>query len=90
MAARISTDGLWRVTYGDIPGLSQEELIARQPAKFEAFMPGNPTKDSGAYRIASISPYKVHQRVVDKMRVGRLLLAADAAHCKCYASLSVV
>ncbi|KAK3347418.1 hypothetical protein B0H65DRAFT_460412 [Neurospora tetraspora] len=26
------------------------------------------------------SPYKVHQRCVERMRVGRLLLVADAAH----------
>jgi 2-polyprenyl-6-methoxyphenol hydroxylase-like FAD-dependent oxidoreductase len=78
MASRISKDGLWRVTYGEIPGLSREELLARQPAKFEQFLPGSPKPDQ--YRIASISPYKVHQRLAEKMRVGRFLLAADAAH----------
>lgn len=78
MAARISNDGLWRVTYGEIPGLSREELLARQPAKFEQFLPGHPKPDG--YKIANISPYKVHQRMAEKMRVGRFLLAADAAH----------
>ena len=81
MAARISKDGLWRVTYGEIPGLSHEELLARQPAKFEAFFPSHPKPDSGEYRLANISPYRVHQRLAPKMRVGRVLLAADAAHC---------
>jgi 2-polyprenyl-6-methoxyphenol hydroxylase-like FAD-dependent oxidoreductase len=80
MAARISKDGLWRVTYGEVPGLSREELIARQPAKFEAIFPSHPKPDSGEYRIANISPYRVHQRLAPKMRVGRVLLAADAAH----------
>jgi hypothetical protein len=31
MAAKITKDGLWRVTYGDSEGLSKEELIKRQP-----------------------------------------------------------
>ncbi len=83
MVARISTDGMWRVSYGEIPGLSDEELIARQPMKFQKMFPGHPTADSGEYRLTNISPYKVHQRLAERMRVGRILLAADAAHCKC-------
>jgi hypothetical protein len=82
MAARISNDGLWRVAYGELPGLTREELIARQPMKFEAFLSGHPKPDSGAWKLANISPYKIHQRLAEKMRVGRILLAADAAHCK--------
>lgn len=83
MVARISTDGMWRVSYGEIPGLSDEELIARQPMKFQKMFPGHPTAESGEYRLTNISPYKVHQRLAERMRVGRILLAADAAHCKC-------
>jgi 2-polyprenyl-6-methoxyphenol hydroxylase-like FAD-dependent oxidoreductase len=78
MAARISKDGLWRITYGEIPGLSREEILARQPMKFQTILPGHPGPDQ--YKIANISPYKVHQRLAEKMRVGRFLLAADAAH----------
>ncbi|KAL3484344.1 hypothetical protein BJX62DRAFT_248526 [Aspergillus germanicus] len=78
MAARISNDGLWRVTYGEVGGLTFDELKARQPAKFKAFLPGNP--DPEDYKIVNFSPYKVHQRLAQRMRVGRFLLAADAAH----------
>ncbi|KAJ5936860.1 hypothetical protein N7466_003310 [Penicillium verhagenii] len=78
MAARISDDGLWRVTYGEVPGLSFDELKARQPAKFKACLPGHP--EPGDYKMVNFSPYKVHQRLAKKMRVGRFLLAADAAH----------
>ncbi|KAG7284303.1 hypothetical protein NEMBOFW57_010675 [Staphylotrichum longicolle] len=78
MVARIQADGLCRVTYGEKAGLSYDELKARQPEKFQAFLPGNPTPDQ--YKLVNFSPYKVHQRCVDKMRVGRFLLAADAAH----------
>lgn len=78
MAARISDDGLWRVSYGEIPGLSPDEILARQPAKFEQMLPGHPQPNE--YKLANINPYRVHQRLAEKMRVGRFLLAADAAH----------
>ncbi|GAB7354432.1 hypothetical protein MBLNU459_g4921t3 [Dothideomycetes sp. NU459] len=78
MAARISAKGLWRISYGELPGLSNEELLARQPMKFQKMLPGHPTPDQ--YKIVSISPYRVHQRCVESMVVGRVCLAADAAH----------
>lgn len=82
MAARISPhrgkEALWRITYGELPGLTKEELLARQPDKFWAFLPGHP--EPGSYNIVNFSPYKIHQRCAPKFRVGRVLLAADAAH----------
>lgn len=78
MASRIGKDGLWRVSYGDIPGLSREEYLERQPMKYEQMLPGNPKP--GQYRITNISPYKIHQRCAEKFRIGRFILAADAAH----------
>ncbi|KAJ9627972.1 hypothetical protein H2203_003191 [Taxawa tesnikishii (nom. ined.)] len=78
MAAKIQTDGLYRVTYLEKSGLSREEYLERQPKKFETFLPGHPTPDK--YNIVNFSPYKIHQRCADKFRVGRFLLAADAAH----------
>lgn len=80
MAAKITTDGMWRITYGELPGLSNEELKERQPMKFEAMLPGGPTPDK--YKVVNFSPYRVHQRLAKRMRVGRVLLAADAAHRK--------
>jgi 2-polyprenyl-6-methoxyphenol hydroxylase-like FAD-dependent oxidoreductase len=78
MIAKIQPDGLLRITYGDKPGLTREEYIARQPAKYKALLPGHP--DPHQFNVLSISPYKVHQRLATRMRVGRFLLAADAAH----------
>ncbi|OAL42548.1 FAD/NAD(P)-binding domain-containing protein [Pyrenochaeta sp. DS3sAY3a] len=79
MAARITNDGLWRVTYGENQnGLTREELLQRQPKKFKEILPGHP--DPKDYKVVNFSPYKVHQRLAQKMRVGRVLLAADAAH----------
>lgn len=80
MIARITNDGLWRVTYGEVPGLTFEQLKERQPMKFKAMLPGHP--DAEDYELVNFSPYKVHQRIANKMRVGRVLLAADAAHCE--------
>lgn len=78
MAARISHDNMWRISYGELPGLTDQELLARQPMKFESMLPGNPKPDE--YRVVNISPYKVHQRCVEAMAKGRVALAADAAH----------
>ena len=78
MAARIGKDNLYRITYGEIPGLTTDQLRARQPEKFKAFLPGNPDPDK--YKIVNFSPYKIHQRLAPRMRVGRICLAADAAH----------
>lgn len=91
MVARLTKNddgsGWWRVSYGEINGLSREELVARQPMKFEAMLPGHPKPSE--YSLAAISPYKIHQRIVDKMRVGRFMLAADAAHRKCILSTDI-
>lgn len=71
-------DKLWRIVYVEDGGLSHEELKARQPEKYEKLLPGNPKP--GEYEIVRFSPYTIHQRCVEKMRVGRVLLAGDAAH----------
>lgn len=78
MAAKITTDGLWRVTYGDDVNLSREEIVKRQPMRFEQILPGNPKP--GDYKLVSMSPYKLQQRCAPSFRVGKILLVADAAH----------
>ncbi|KAL2194228.1 hypothetical protein P885DRAFT_71550 [Corynascus similis CBS 632.67] len=88
MAARITRDGLYRITYGETPGLSREEYLARQPWKFETILPGNPKPDE--YKMINFSPYKMHQRCAPKFRVGRVLLVADAAHlCNPWGGLGI-
>ncbi|KAI1205621.1 FAD/NAD(P)-binding domain-containing protein [Annulohypoxylon truncatum] len=78
MAARLTKDGMYRVTYGESPGLTWEQMQERQPWKFELMLPGHPKP--GEYKMINMSPYKMHQRCAPKFRVGRILLAADAAH----------
>jgi len=78
MVAQIANDGMLRVTYGEEGGLTREQMLARQPEKYKAFLPGAP--EPSEYKIVNFSPYKIHQRLAERMRVGRFLLAADAAH----------
>ncbi|KAK4223343.1 hypothetical protein QBC38DRAFT_487889 [Podospora fimiseda] len=88
MAARITQEGLYRITYGEVPGLTREEYIKRQPDIFRKILPGNP--EPSDYKVVTISPYKMHQRCAPKFRVGRILLAADAAHlCNPWGGLGI-
>lgn len=88
MVAKLSPDGLYRVTYGETPGLSVEEYKKRQPWKFETILPGHPKPDE--YTLVNWAPYKMHQRCAPQFRVGRVLLAADAAHlCNPWGGLGI-
>lgn len=46
--------------------------------KYEVMLPGHPKP--GEYKLTNCMPYKIHQRCAEKFRVGRFLIAADAAH----------
>lgn len=72
----ISPDGLWRIAYGEDPDISEREALARLPAKLARILPdpGRP------YEVELAAPYRVHERVAERFRVGRVLLAGDAAH----------
>ncbi|KAI0383635.1 FAD binding domain-containing protein [Hypomontagnella monticulosa] len=88
LVARLTLDGLYRVTYGESPGLTWEEMKARLPLKFELMLPGNPTPKD--YKIVNMSPYKIHQRCAPSFRKGRILLAGDAAHlCNPWGGLGI-
>ena len=79
LIARRGHGGLWRVTYGDNePGLSDEEYLKRREWHFREMLPGRP--EPGDYRIEQTNMYAIHNRCVESFKVGRILLAADAAH----------
>jgi 2-polyprenyl-6-methoxyphenol hydroxylase-like FAD-dependent oxidoreductase len=79
MASKIRNDGLWRVSYAEVPGLTQEQYRARQAEIFERILPGNPKAHE--YKLAEdVSPARLHQRCVETMRHGRFILAGDSAH----------
>ncbi len=71
---KIDRTGLWRCTYRDDPG-SQEEVRRKLPERYALFAPG-----LADCKPEAVSPYRVHDRCVQQFRVGRVLLAGDAAH----------
>jgi 2-polyprenyl-6-methoxyphenol hydroxylase-like FAD-dependent oxidoreductase len=77
--AKGSEGTLWRVTYGDsAAGLSDEEYVKRREIAFRKMLPGHP--DPSQYKVTQTDQFRMHNRCVDTMRVGRIFLAADAAH----------
>ena len=69
--------GIWRAVFPGASGLSDEALLAP-----EAIEPAMQTilPRSAPYEIRYKSVYRVHQRVAKTFRVGRVLIAGDAAH----------
>jgi 3-(3-hydroxy-phenyl)propionate hydroxylase len=69
--------GMWRVIF-PVP-LDEEESVTLSEDMIERRMQRFQPK-AGRYPIKYKSIYKVHQRVAKTFRVGRVLLAGDAAH----------
>lgn len=74
--AKIDDDGLWRVAYGEDSSLSEDARRARIPQRYAAMLPSRQV----SYDIVLANSYRVHQRSATTYRVGRVLLAGDAAH----------
>jgi len=73
--AVLDNDGLWRCTYMEDASLPEETFLERLPRAYAAILPGR-----GAYQLELASPYRMHQRSAPSYRVGRVVLAGDAAH----------
>ncbi|EXJ67933.1 uncharacterized protein A1O5_08547 [Cladophialophora psammophila CBS 110553] len=69
---------VWRVSYGEPGHLDEKELRARCAGKLAKILPGDP--QPGDYELERFSPFKLQQRCAEKMTVGRVTLAGDAAH----------
>jgi 3-(3-hydroxy-phenyl)propionate hydroxylase len=69
--------GLWRFLYGCHPDETDEEAMSDDTVetRLQAVAP-----KSGRYETVHRTIYRVHQRVAETFRRGRLLLAGDAAH----------
>jgi 2-polyprenyl-6-methoxyphenol hydroxylase-like FAD-dependent oxidoreductase len=72
---KIDQSGLWRCTYREDGELTEDEARRRLPERYALF-----AKDLGDCKPEAVSPYRVHDRCADTFRVGRVLLAGDAAH----------
>jgi len=75
VVARLGRENLWRVTFGEDAELAEADVFARIPKHYTAVFPGKEP-----YRIVAWSPYRVQERCAPRFRVGRALLAGDAAH----------
>jgi 2-polyprenyl-6-methoxyphenol hydroxylase-like FAD-dependent oxidoreductase len=71
----LNNEGLWRCTYMEDATLPEETFRERLPQVYEAILPGG-----GPYVLDQASPYRMHQRSAGRYRVGRVVLAGDAAH----------
>ncbi|NKC29347.1 FAD-dependent oxidoreductase [Falsiroseomonas selenitidurans] len=69
--------GKWRASLYPAPGESIEQAL--EPAAIERKLQAIHPKAT-PYEVPDLRPYRIHQRIVDSYRVGRLLLAGDAAH----------
>ena len=69
--------GLWRFLYGCRPDETEEEALGdeRVEERLQAVV-----RKTGRYETVHRTIYRVHQRVAETFRRGRLLLAGDAAH----------
>jgi 3-(3-hydroxy-phenyl)propionate hydroxylase len=68
-------DTLWRFVYTETRTLPAETIAERMPNAFDAVLP-----HGADAQLCGWSAYRVHERVADQFRVGRVLLAGDAAH----------
>jgi 2-polyprenyl-6-methoxyphenol hydroxylase-like FAD-dependent oxidoreductase len=73
--AKIDNHDLWRWTWAEPPELPADEVTLRFPSRLAAI------GVQGGYEIETFSAYSMHQRAVPAMRVGRVLIMGDAAHC---------
>jgi len=73
----LKVPSLWRVMFPTDPDEPDEQVTSNQAVQARL----KRVHDKGsAYEIAHTTLYKVHQRVAETYRLGRILLTGDAAH----------
>lgn len=73
---QITTDGLWRHTYAESLELPEEGIEERMAHHFRTVLPDAEFD----HEMLLWRHYRMHQRSAETYRVGRVLLAGDAAH----------
>jgi 3-(3-hydroxy-phenyl)propionate hydroxylase len=73
---QITLDGLWRHTYSESLDLPEEGIEARMAHHFRTVIP----HEDFNHEMLLWRHYRMHQRSAETYRVGRILLAGDAAH----------
>ncbi|MDP3339306.1 NAD(P)/FAD-dependent oxidoreductase [Frigidibacter sp.] len=74
--AMIDNENLWRCAYAEDSGLPAEGVVERIHAMLPRIIP----EARDGYALEHHSVYRIHQRNATEFRVGRVLLAGDAAH----------
>ncbi|MEQ9812798.1 MAG: NAD(P)/FAD-dependent oxidoreductase [Azospirillaceae bacterium] len=69
--------GIWRCSLHQDAGESVEEALL--PEAIERKLQRIVARPE-PYDVEEVRPYRIHRRIVDRYRVGRILLAGDAAH----------
>jgi 2-polyprenyl-6-methoxyphenol hydroxylase-like FAD-dependent oxidoreductase len=64
----------WRIAYGQKNGLTPEETNAQAPEHLKILLPG-----PDPYTLVQCNQYSVHQRCATTFKLGKVLLAGDAA-----------
>lgn len=72
---KIDPNHRWRVTFVESADIPMEGLEQRAHQMLAKLLP-----PGVQYEMEACSPYRMHQRVADRMRHGRILLVGDAAH----------
>ncbi|MBO1077998.1 FAD-dependent oxidoreductase [Roseomonas haemaphysalidis] len=73
----LKVPGKWRASLHTAPDESVEDAL--QPEAIRRKLRAIHGRDEDA-EVLDLRPYRIHQRIVDDYRAGRLLLAGDAAH----------
>lgn len=73
--AKVTKSGIWRVTFSEETSLTLDGIEDRIHAYYAKVLP-----PGLEYELSLYSAYNMHQRIAERMRVGRVLLAGDAAH----------
>ena len=71
------TKNMWRVGYSPQQGMDDAAAVA--PDAVQARL-ARIAPDGGPFDVVTARVYRVHRRLVECLRVGRILLAGDAAH----------
>jgi 3-(3-hydroxy-phenyl)propionate hydroxylase len=73
----LKVPGLWRAMFPTRPEETEAEIF--DPARIEARLQ-RAHRTAAAYEVSHTTLYRVHQRVAEQYRRGRVFIAGDAAH----------
>jgi 3-(3-hydroxy-phenyl)propionate hydroxylase len=73
----LAISGLWRVVFPSHPDESDEEALADESIQRRL---NSVVHRSVPYEVVQKTLFRVHQRVADSYRAGRVILAGDSAH----------